>query len=137
MNFINDKWMRSCRKHNLNNYDMKLFTQVLTFTTAPVQVVAADTQPVPCNVSLDHVSHIYVEALTGNSHVSFVGVKTVSTSDGTGVISAIGIPDTTSTGARVPFWEAKSTVSNRLDLTQLYFQGTGGEGVKVTFIVED
>jgi hypothetical protein len=114
---------------------MKVFTQVLTFGATASQVAAASTQPSPANVALTNVSYVYVEALASNTHNSMVGVSSVTNgSTGVGVISQIGIPEST-TGTSLPNWELR--LPFKIDLAQLWFWGTSGEAVKVTFFTED
>jgi len=111
---------------------MKLFTQVLTFGSTPVQVVAANCSPV-CNVALTNVAFLSVTSLAANSHPSYVGTPTVTNdASGTGVLTQLPTP----VSGVISTWQM-TLAPNRIDLTQIFFHGTSGEKIVVGFVVED
>lgn len=118
---------------------MKVYTQVLTFGSTPVQIAAASTTPSAANISLTNVSLLYVESLASNTHNAYVGTQAVTNDgSGTGVISQLAIPAATEStnGVRLPFYELYLP-NNGVDVTQFYFHGNLGEKVKVSFFVQD
>lgn len=110
---------------------MKLFTQVLTFGSTPVQIDATKTTPL-CNTSLN-CSFISATQLAANTHPAYIGTSFVTNdASGTGVLCQLPAP----VAGVVSSWSLH-LVTNRIDLTQFFFHGYSGEKIVVGFMVED
>jgi hypothetical protein len=117
---------------------MQVYTQLITFTTAPVALSITDSQSRP----VLRACRIYAEPATSNAHDCFVevdGVATGASGSTAGVIKRIAAPIAANTAgaAAVDHWDlADQNGLNRVDLTQYQFDGTGGEKLRVTVFVE-
>lgn len=114
---------------------MRVLTQTITFGASPVQITPADTEPVPASTTdlFPKCTRIYVEPLAANTATCYVGVdNSIPTS---GVISELPKPALTAT-SRPTFWELVDHGGlNSIDLSQFWFSGTSGDGVKVSFFI--
>jgi hypothetical protein len=102
---------------------------VLTFTgSGALQALTANTN--------NRATRCYVEPLQGNSHVAYVGDSglAIGTSTDAHVIKQIAKPPTL--GGALDFfdWDVKRG-DDLIDMNQLKFDGTSGEGVRVTVFV--
>lgn len=126
---------------------MKVYTQVLTFGSTPVQFNPKTSQPSAAGIDLTHVDYMYAECISTNAHDVEVGVagNPITSASLTGIISEISVPSQDDNGAalayaygvRHPYWDIGHMGSGAVDVTQFYFQGFVGEGAKVSIFVKD
>lgn len=104
---------------------MTVSTRILTF--------AAGAQQFPAPPTGVQVTAVFAEPLRSNTHVSYVGLSTVTNdASGTGVISELAQPP----AATLPvdrFEIADQDGYNTIDPTVFYGHGTTGEKLKVTY----
>jgi hypothetical protein len=102
---------------------MTITTHLVTLGSSAVEFPAAS--PGVCRV--------LVEPLRSNTHVSYVGISTVTNdASGTGVIKELAQPP----AATLPCdtFDLQNDVSeDTIDPSQLYGHGTSGEKLKVTY----
>jgi hypothetical protein len=109
---------------------MTVYTQLITFTTAPVAISITDGN----GRAITRATRIYAEPASG-SHVMFVeqiGVATGANGGTAGVIRQLNPFSSTPLDS----WEvASQKPSNIISLNQYQFDGTSGESIRVTIHV--
>lgn len=103
---------------------MTITTHIVTLSSSAVQFPAA--APGVCRV--------FVEPLRSNTHVSYIGISTVTAdASGVGVIKELAAGTATAT-VIVDNFDLQNDVSeDTIDPTQLYGHGTSGEKLKVSY----
>jgi hypothetical protein len=103
---------------------MTISQRIITLAASAVAFPAA---------SNGQVSKVHVVPLRSNTHVSYVGISTVTNDgSGTGVIKELAQPPAATVPTDV-FLVEDQDGSNNLDPTQLYGHGTTGEKLLVTY----
>lgn len=104
---------------------MTVTQRILTF--------AAGAQQFPAPTGFSQVARVYAVPLRSNTHVSYVGISTVTNdASGTGVIKELAQPPA-ATVATDSFDHQDQSGLNSIDPTQFYGHGTSGEKMLVTY----
>lgn len=104
---------------------MTITTRLITF--------AAGAQQFPAPAILGLVCRILVEPLRSNTHISYLGISTVTNdASGTGVIKELAQPPAATVGCD-SFSEEDQDGANTIDPTQYWGHGTSGEKFRVTY----
>jgi hypothetical protein len=104
---------------------MTVSQRILTF--------AAGAQQFPAPPTGVTVASIFAFPLRSNTHVSYVGISTVTNdASGTGVIKEIAQPPAATVGTD-SFVKEDMEGANTIDPTQFYAHGTTGEKLLVTY----
>ena len=104
---------------------MPLVQQTITFGGSDATQVLASAPP--------YIKKLFIEPLSTNTHVMFVGNSALTQSGGAGVISRLAEPNSTVTNALDRFELHAQGSDHNYDATEYWVWGTTGEGCNVTY----